>query len=685
MVGNDIFEVGPLRADHVNFKNLLHELGLAHDLEVNNLLAQLEQARGDSFLGRQTADNNGFHPMQDIVSSEQPALAAEAPTEHRTQTEDLPARGNSDSSIAGLLSMEVKKFGLRGSWERVVEAEGRWIAGNQMFASRKGLHTERPNSAWKLVGVGEDPERDEQSAHERKHCVIHPNSNRRMAWDVVGLLMIVYDLVVIPLDQCFDPDLGFFGVIMDWAGAIFWTGDMLQGFFLGYFNAGKYVSNRVSILKHYLKTWFIIDLLIVVPDWIIIGLDSNQEGTAALEAGKIFKSARAIRILRLLRLLKLKRIIAALYDMIDSEWTFICIGLARLLLTVLALNHMIACLWFLVGSVNRGAGANNWIDVAELDMDDFWYKYSTSLHWSLTQFTPASMDVSARNTGERFFSIVVLFFAMVAFSSIIASITGLITSLRNMQNEELRNMWLLRRFLRQRKVSGDLSQRIFRFIENRQQQQSNTVHSSKVLVIGALSEALRDELEYELFMPTLSEHTWFNFVKDTMGVVMHRLCRTALTIQPYAEREVIFGAGDEGKYMYFIQSGVLDYFAANTNCHLSPPPHVKECASEAVLWTSWRHQGRLLSLTSCDLLLMDPEKLADVVVVHPKSWYYTKQYAVIFVKHLNALPPTEHVDIVRDASINAEAFDEFSEWARSHESAAIPELVDGFDSELELV
>lgn len=34
-------------------------------------------------------------------------------------------------------------------------------------------------------------------------------------------------------------------------------------------------------------------------------------------------------------------------------------------------------------------------------------RYLTSLHWSLTQFTPASMDVSARNEWERVMSILV--------------------------------------------------------------------------------------------------------------------------------------------------------------------------------------------------------------------------------------------------------------------------------------
>merc|ERR1712048_207745 len=108
------------------------------------------------------------------------------------------------------------------------------------------------------------------------------------------------------------------------------------------------------------------------------------------------------------------------------------LNLAKLLLSVLVLNHVVACVWFLIGRLAMENESRNWITVGELNGTDVAYMYSTSLHWSLTQFTPASMDISARNIWERAFSIVVLFFAMVAFSSIVGSITGSMTSLRNM-------------------------------------------------------------------------------------------------------------------------------------------------------------------------------------------------------------------------------------------------------------
>merc|ERR1712232_782809 len=96
------------------------------------------------------------------------------------------------------------------------------------------------------------------------------------------------------------------------------------------------------IIRNYLKTWFAIDAVVVLPDWAMIIAGSAGSGTSF---GRAFKAARAVRVLRLLRIAKVQKIISMIYDMLDSEYSFIILSLARLLLFILVLNHVIACLW----------------------------------------------------------------------------------------------------------------------------------------------------------------------------------------------------------------------------------------------------------------------------------------------------------------------------------------------------
>jgi len=228
------------------------------------------------------------------------------------------------------------------------------------------------------------------------------------------------------------------------------------------------------------------------------------------ELGKILKGARAIRVMRLLRLAKLQRIIHIIVDSIQSEYTFIIAHLVKMLLLILAMNHIIACAWYALGDAADNTGERNWISVANMVDETVPYKYLTSLHWSLTQFTPASMDVSARNTYERIFSIVVLFFAMVAFSSIIGGITSSMTSLRNIKGDQDKQFWLLRRYLKQRSIPPNLSKRIFKFLEHRFKVSASQISESQVPIIEKLSEALQHDLTYSIISELLKLHKFFS-------------------------------------------------------------------------------------------------------------------------------------------------------------------------------
>merc|ERR1712012_455507 len=273
------------------------------------------------------------------------------------------------------------------------------------------------------------------------------------------------------------------------------------------------------------------------------------------------------------------------------------------------------------------------------------YLYATSLHWSLTQFTPASMEISARNIFERLYSVCVLLFAMLVFSSIVASITTSMTALRNLQGNEMRQFWLLRRYLRQRNIPKSLSDRIIKFLEHRSNIQGKLVQRDKVPVLGGLSEALHNELMHEMYSPELAAHPFFDALKASMPAVMHRLCRVALKLHCYAEKEVAFSAGDEAKKMYFIKTGALEY--AQLNNPIGFDLQNKEWLSEAVLFTNWRHRGNLLAMTESELLSVDPEQFMTVMSVHPKPWHYAVFYARKFIQLLNS-SLSELTDVVRE-------------------------------------
>merc|ERR1719313_3114194 len=97
-----------------------------------------------------------------------------------------------------------------------------------------------------------------------------------------------------------------------------------------------------------------------------------------------------------------------------------------------------------------------WIEFHGFEDAPLGYQYLSSLHWTLTQFTPAGMEVYPHNAAERAFSVVVLLFALIFFSSYLSSITMAMTALRNLNAHSTQQMTLLRRFLNERQISRDL-------------------------------------------------------------------------------------------------------------------------------------------------------------------------------------------------------------------------------------
>lgn len=95
------------------------------------------------------------------------------------------------------------------------------------------------------------------------------------------------------------------------------------------------------------------------------------------------------------------------------------------------------------------------------------YRYATSLHWSLTQFTPAAMEVYAKNLFERVYSVCVLLFALITFSSFVSSITNLMNHLRSINAQRLEQQKKLRLYLHQHGISSESVNRVWHYLHHR--------------------------------------------------------------------------------------------------------------------------------------------------------------------------------------------------------------------------
>eukprot|EP00747_Dinoflagellata_sp_TGD_P100072 gnl/TRDRNA2_/TRDRNA2_167932_c0_seq3.p1 gnl/TRDRNA2_/TRDRNA2_167932_c0~~gnl/TRDRNA2_/TRDRNA2_167932_c0_seq3.p1 ORF type:complete len:643 (+),score=73.89 gnl/TRDRNA2_/TRDRNA2_167932_c0_seq3:246-1931(+) len=478
-------------------------------------------------------------------------------------------------------------------------------------------------------------------------CAINPSSKQRLSWDLCGVVVLGYDLVMIPIDSAFAPPSNPFSTAMSMITMLYWSCDVLGSLLTGYFQRdGKLVMQLSRIVKHYLRTWFLADILIVGIDWAMLVVDSgagrqgSNKGAGIMRAGKSLRILRILRTLRLLRLAKLRAVMQTIQDCIDSEYLSVVRNLIQLLLVIISINHLLACAWYGVGT-HPPVGESSWTESFFMPADNwnFFDRYCTCLHWALTQFTPGSMPVQPQNSFERLFAIITLLFALVVFSSFVSSITATMTRLRMLNSGASTKLFTLRKYFRQAGISRDLSVRIYRYVNVELDERGNRVQQKDVELLSVLSKPLLHELHCDIVQPKLMVHPLFRRLSIESHNMMRTICCEASQETCLVRGDILFCSGEHGREMYFLTRGLLHYTPVDSTSGRALTPQelvAGQFCSEAVLWTTqWWSRGIMGAKLDCDLLVLHAVRLREAMMHHPAQLDLTRSYAAAFIQSLN--------------------------------------------------
>lgn len=556
-----------------------------------------------------------------------------------------PKRRTSDTAARDLLP---SKFVVLAGWQ-------------DNAVKMRGFSTKR-NSRMDEQEMGDIAERD--ISHRRslaKSLFWHPSSQKRLYWDLSGLVLLGHDLIMIPFVSAFEPGETAFLSMIIYIGIAFWTVDMFLSFITGYQEKhGVIVMDPWRVAKRYLKSWFVLDVFLVTFDWLLMTIWAEEENdinnNSASKLGRSLRTVRFLRSVRLLRLLKLKRIFQEIQDNIDNEVMSTYWGILKITVMIATANHVIACLWYSIG-VSGDDGTHdspNWVRKNGLFERDIKYRYTTSMHWSLTQFMPASMEVYPNNLAERVFTIVVAYLAMITFSSFISTLTSSMTQLRNRTANETRQFWLLRRYLKDLCITKKTSLRVQRYLECAWRRNQNCVQEKEVHLLGLLSQPLAEEVKHESFAPHLETHALFKSVG-----ALSKTFTGALQAVSFAARDVCFKCGLKSESMLIVADGEFEYCKqsdeeadlgqdASFGGTASPQDDdidselgscltTGEWICEASLWTSWVHLGDLQAVTDASVISIDTAIFGQGVSRDLSLWYVLHKYGQRFVEELNVV------------------------------------------------
>jgi len=280
------------------------------------------------------------------------------------------------------------------------------------------------------------------------------------------------------------------------------------------------------------------------------------------------------------------------------------LGIAKLMLIIIVCMHFVSCGWYWIGTLgNNGEGEGydrRWVPENINDHVGLGYRYTTCFHWSLTQMTPASMEINPANALERFYTICIIFCGLLMFSSFISSMTQTMTELGRASGEHLRQDTLVQQYVNEHELSSELVSSILSFNRTRRRMQGvkKRLKQQDVATLSALPDRVLMQLHNEVYMPIIVAHPLFRKIENVDMVFVNAICHRVLSEMSVMNGELVFHLGQLAAKMYFPVAGVFGYafghLPTEGGRNLSELVPNDFWVSEASLWVVWCHHGALL-------------------------------------------------------------------------------------------
>ncbi|XP_070506684.1 uncharacterized protein Ih isoform X4 [Chironomus tepperi] len=456
------------------------------------------------------------------------------------------------------------------------------------------------------------------------HWVIHPCSSFRFYWDLCMLLLLVANLIILPVAiSFFNDDLSTRWIAFNCLSDTIFLVDIVVNFRTGIMqqdNAEQVILDPKLIAKHYLKTWFFLDLISSIPlDYIF--LIFNQQIQAALitdfsDSFQILHAGRALRILRLAKLLSLVRLLrlSRLVRYV-SQWeevyflnmASVFMRIFNLICMMLLIGHWSGCLQFLVPML-QGFPSNSWVAINELQEAYWLEQYSWALFKAMShmlcigygRFPPQSLT-------DMWLTMLSMISGATCYALFLGHATNLIQSLDSSRRQYRERVKQVEEYMAYRKLPRDMRQRITEYFEHRYQGK----FFDEECILGELSEKLREDVINYNCRSLVASVPFFanadsNFVSDVV---------TKLRYEVFQPGDIIIKEGTIGSKMYFIQEGIVDIVMANGEVATSLSDG--SYFGEICLLTNARRVASVRAETYCNLFSLSVDHFNAVLDQYP--------------------------------------------------------------------
>lgn len=330
-----------------------------------------------------------------------------------------------------------------------------------------------------------------QQRLEEPRFLILPETKWMQRWDMCTFLALIFTALVTPYEvACLSAQLNGLFFVNRLIDGIFIV-DMFLQFFTAYKtdkkHGNQWVKDLARIRRHYLKGWFAIDLVSVIP----FDLLDMYADLGAASYLKILRIIRVLRLLKLLRVIKASR----LYQRYEASMSlpYAYVGLTKFSVLLIVAGHWVACAWIMSGTL-QAESRYTWIDaLAEgyycrdscpsppRNMLKPYEIYAAAIYWSIVTITSVGYgDITAQNNDEMLVCTIYILMGSCLWAYIIGNATAIVSTGDPAAIEHHQTMDALNAFMSDKAFPEEMRRRLRTFFHNSKELAKNEGYQALV-------------------------------------------------------------------------------------------------------------------------------------------------------------------------------------------------------------
>ena len=326
--------------------------------------------------------------------------------------------------------------------------------------------------------------------------------------------------------------------------------DFAFEFFKAYYDfEERLITNRMSIIKKFLKSWFLLDLISTIPTYSYLKIKEPicPKHNNIHPYGEVLHNLHYLILLnKLLKMFKLNYIYQN-YTQIFNKFGVNNIKILQLLI-IFSLLHCISCINIFISRNSYP----NWITETKLENATFLDLYISSIYSLITSITTVGYgDIVCHSLIERIFQIFLLVFGCIIYSWLISSFSNFVQKC-NEQYVDFENKKQILDEIKFNypKIPNDLYERILRYLKYKNFYEKR----NKNMIFDCLPIGLKNNLVYEMYKPIIKDFIFFKNFDNSDFII--RVILAFRSILAY-KNDILVNEGDFVDDIFFVKKGIL--------------------------------------------------------------------------------------------------------------------------------